>query len=68
MRLGETLPLHYQWYYQGRPRGETIKLSFEHGDFYVMSEKSCGFDWLDKSKPTLRHAAGADKFLELKEQ
>jgi hypothetical protein len=34
----------------------------EHGDMYVMSEKTTGFDWKSKTKYTLRHAAGCDKY------
>ena len=37
-----------------------------HGDFYVMSEKTVGFDWKRKSILTLRHAAGAKKYLTIK--
>ena len=30
---------------------------------YAMSEKATGNDWKSKNKLTLRHAAGAEKFL-----
>jgi len=49
----------------GSPVGETIKLLLEHGDMYVMSEKASGWDWKKKVVPTLRHAAGCEKFLKL---
>ena len=32
----------------------------------MMSEKAVGFDWLQKKKPTLRHATGCDKFTVIK--
>jgi hypothetical protein len=35
---------------------------------YVMTDKAVGFDWKKKSIMTLRHAAGSDKFLEIKEK
>jgi hypothetical protein len=35
---------------------------------YVMSYKAVGFDWKKKSIMTLRHAAGSDKFLVIKEK
>ena len=42
--------------------GDRFILEPEHGDFYVMSDKATGYDWKSKSKLTLRHAAGSDKF------
>jgi hypothetical protein len=30
---------------------------------YVMSEKAVGFDWKKRIVPTLRHAAGCDKYI-----
>ena len=67
-RLGATLPLHYHWFHEGKPIGDTIKLTLNHGDLYVMSEKATGFDWKKKKEPTLRHAAGCSKFLFIKVQ
>lgn len=66
VRLGATIPLHYQWFYQSQPIGERIKFNFKSGDMYVMSEKATGNDWKLKNVPTLRHAAGAKKYLEIK--
>jgi len=65
LRLGATIPLHYQWFYQGNAVGERIKINFKHGDLYIMSEKATGNDWKLKNVATLRHAAGAKKFLEI---
>ncbi|AYV85185.1 MAG: hypothetical protein Satyrvirus6_17 [Satyrvirus sp.] len=58
LRLGNSMPLEYQWFYMNKPVGERIKLNFEHGDIYFMSEKATGNDWKKKSIHTLRHAAG----------
>jgi hypothetical protein len=39
------------------------------GDFYVMSEKAVGTDWMKKIIPTLRHATAMnEKFLIVKEK
>lgn len=62
IRLGAKFPLHYQWFYYGKPIGDRFILEPEHGDFYVMSDKATGYDWKKKSLTTLRHAAGSDKF------
>ena len=63
VRVGQTMPLHYQWYYENEELGPRIKLSIDDGDIYIMSEKATGYDWKKKSLLTLRHAAGAKKFL-----
>lgn len=65
-RLGDSFPLHYQWFHEGNAIGDRIKLSLNHGDLYIMSEKAVGFDWKKRKIPTLRHAAGADKYLTIK--
>ena len=63
LRLGETIPLHYQWFKYSKPIGERIKFNIDHGDIYIMSEKATGNDWKKKKICTLRHAAGCKKFL-----
>jgi len=68
VRLGASLPLHYQWFYDGKPVGDRVKLLLNHGDWYVMSEKATGFDWKKKLQYTLRHAAGSQKFLQLRKK
>jgi len=68
VRLGHTMPLHYQWFLRGKPVGTRVVLSLNHGDMYVMSEKATGFDWKKKVIPTLRHAAGSEKFTTIKEK
>jgi len=66
MRLGASMPLHYQWFQRSQSIGERVKLMLHHGDVYAMSEKATGTDWHKKIEPTLRHAAGAKKFLQIK--
>lgn len=64
-RLGASMPLHYQWFYHNNPSGERIVLTLNHGDIYIMGEKATGWDWKKKTLRTLRHAAGAAKFLKI---
>jgi hypothetical protein len=64
LRLGEAIPLHYHWFDNGKPVGERVILTIGSGDLYIMSEKAVGTDW-KKGGLTLRHAAGAKKYLEL---
>jgi len=66
MRLGASLPLHYQWFQQSKPIGKRIELILHHGDLYVMSEKATGHDWKLRKIPTLRHAAGCQQYLTIK--
>ena len=59
VRLGNSMPLYFQWFLQNKPIHDTIKFTLNDGDIYVMSEKTVGFDWkLSFNKLTLRHAAG----------
>jgi hypothetical protein len=69
LRLGTvSMPFHYQWFQKGFPIGNRIILSLNPGDFYVMSEKAVGTDWLKKVIPTLRHATAMnEKLLKIKE-
>ena len=66
VRLGATIPLHFQWFYKGKPIGERMVFDLHHGDLYVMSDKATGHDWKLKNTATLRHAAGCDKFTTIK--
>jgi len=62
----EQVPLYFQWFQRSEPVGERMHIPLADGDMYAMSEKAVGFDWLKKKTPTLRHAAGCDKFTVLK--
>ena len=59
-RLGETMDLHYHWFIRHNPVGETLKLTLNNGDMYIMSEKAVGTDWKRSSILTLRHSAGKE--------
>jgi hypothetical protein len=68
LRMGEKMPIHFQWYQNSKAVGENVKIMLEDGDMYVMSEKAVGNDWLRKKVGTLRHAAGCDKYTEIKDE
>jgi len=57
IRLGETFPLHYNWWYKLNPIGKTLSIDLNHGDVYIMSKKAVGTDWRKQIIPTLRHSA-----------
>lgn len=63
VRLGASFPLCYQWYYKGVRTGPRIDIHLNHGDIYVMSDKAVGHDWKKSSIFTLRHSAGAEKYI-----
>lgn len=65
VRLGASMPLHFHWFYRHKPVGKTMELMLNHGDVYAMSEVSVGTEWKKSSVYTLRHAAGAAKYLAL---
>lgn len=62
LRLGGAMDMKWQWFHQSMPVGEPYEFRFAGGDLYVMSEKAVGADWRSKSKYTLRHAAGCEKY------
>ena len=65
-RLGEKIPLCYTWFHNNENISDILRIdNLEHGDMYIMSEKATGFDWKSKSKYTLRHAAGCDKYTKI---
>ena len=63
---GGNYPIRFHWFKDGMPIGNSIDLSLNDGDVYIMSEKAVGADWKLRSKYTLRHAAGAEKYRSLK--
>lgn len=64
IRLGETMPLTFQWYYKCNRIGDRYYFELEHGDLYIMCEKATGNDWKSQLIPTLRHAAGASQYID----
>lgn len=68
VRMGKAMPIHFQWFQRSKAVGENVKIVLEDGDMYVMSEKAVGNDWMKKTIGTLRHAAGCDKFVVIKDE
>ena len=68
VRVGASLPLCFSWFHGSSKvaSSERLKLILGHGDVYFFSEKATGNDWKKKKILTLRHAAGADKFINQK--
>jgi hypothetical protein len=62
---GFNYPMRWQWFKDGMPVGRPIDIRLNSGDVYIMSEKAVGADWKLKSKYTLRHSAGAEKYRSL---
>ena len=60
------MKLHYQWFLNSKSVGRRAEFFLDDGDMYIMSEKATGFDWKKKKFLTIRHAAGAEKFLKTK--
>jgi len=56
--LGASRPIHWQWYQNSEQIGSRAEFMLNHGDMYIMSEKTTGYDWKKRSIKTLRHAAG----------
>lgn len=65
VRIGESNPLHFQWFYQSEPIGNRAIINLSHGDLYIMSQKAVGTDWKKKNIYTLRHATGCAKYTEI---
>lgn len=63
VRLGASFPLVFQWYLKSSPIGERVDIYLNHGDIYIMCQKTVGTDWKKRITPTLRHAAGCPKYL-----
>lgn len=55
---GPPMKLSFQWFLQSNPVGVTFEKMLPAGTLYFMSEKTTGFDSLQRKKLTLRHAAG----------
>jgi hypothetical protein len=60
---GETMPMHFHYFWQWKQVGKRLVMDLNAGDLYVMSEEAVGSDWLKKSLEIIpRHATGANKF------
>ena len=66
VRLGNAMRMQWCWYYKHSAVGRKCEVLLEDGDMYIMEEKAVGTDWRRSSIFTLRHAAGAEKYLKEK--
>ena len=66
IRLDASIPLHYQWFSEGKAIGSRFEVILNDGDLYIMGSKAVGYDWKNSSIITIRHAAGAAKYLQMK--
>jgi len=64
--LGASTEIHWQWFFNSKPIGDRFKIQVNCGDIYIMSDKATGHDWKKRTKITLRHAAGCDKYVTIK--
>ena len=65
LRLGTSIPLVYSWFLNSKPVGVPVNITLNSGDMYIMSNKAVGYDWKERSKMTLRHAAGSNECISL---
>lgn len=60
---GETMPMHFQYFWQWKQMGRRLIMPLDAGDLYVMSEEAVGTEWLKKPLEVIpRHATGAEKY------
>ena len=57
--------LCFNWFKDCKPIGKLFKINLNSGDIYIMSEKTTGYDWKKRNIYTLRHSAGAEKYIKL---
>lgn len=58
-------PMRWVWFYKSKPITKFKEVKLDSGDVYIMSEKAVGYDWSYRVIPTLRHAAGSYKYINL---
>ena len=65
-RAGAPNPIKFGYFHKGIHVGESLECTINGGDLYLMSEEAVGTNWRSYNKYTLRHAAGAAKYLKFK--
>ena len=63
-----TMKMCWSWFYQSNPVGRKLTKEIGHGWIYAMCEVAGGKNWKYRSRYTLRHAAGGDKYTTLKSE
>jgi len=64
VRVGRPMPLCFWWHRGAARLGERTRIDLYSGDLYAMSAKAVGRDWRKSVFPTVRHAAGAAKYID----
>lgn len=62
---GKEYPMNWVWFQKHKPIKAPYEFKLNSGDLYIMSEKAVGNDWKKSNIPTLRHGAGANKYISL---
>lgn len=62
IRLGNSMPLCYQWFEFKEPIGSKLELNLDCGDIYIMSETAKGIKPNKKNKFVIKHSAGCKKY------
>ena len=65
LSLGGSSTMVWSWFHNSKPVGTPYTFHLHGGDVYIMSEKAVGHDWKKRSRITMRHAAGAKKYINL---
>jgi hypothetical protein len=63
MSIGKSSKIKWQWYKHSKRVNDPFEVTINDSDVYIMSEKAVGYDWKYRSRFTLRHAAGAFKYI-----
>ena len=65
-RAGAPNPMKFGYFHKGLHVGDSLECVVNGGDLYFMSEEAVGTNWRSFNKYTIRHAAGAEKYLKFK--
>lgn len=56
--IGESLFFYFSWFKDDKPIGKTCRFKLNHGDIYILTDKSLGCDFRKKNIPILKHCIG----------
>lgn len=64
VRLGmKSMNLCFKWFQKSKSFGNMFEVVLNPGDMYIMSDKAVGCDWKKRSKKSLRHCCGGEKWM-----
>tara|TARA_B100000242_G_scaffold256164_2_gene199461 strand:+ start:1831 stop:2646 length:816 start_codon:yes stop_codon:yes gene_type:complete len=66
LSLGKSSLIRFNWRmpHSSNHESKPIDIKLNHGDIYIMSEKATGYDWKQRSKVRVVHAAGHMKYID----